>query len=253
MAQENPVPVYGEKALKLGETLVLSDLHIGMEQELGAKGVSIPSQTKNMERRILSLIKRTGAEELVLLGDVKHNIPSLSIQEYREIPLFLKRLSEEAAVTVVKGNHDGNLEKIAPETPVLDSLEREGALLTHGHGWIKAGRIDADVVVMGHCHPAVAFVDEFSRTSKEPVWIRAQFNEGIKEHYAVEEPPELIVMPAFNDLIGGVAFNRGLEGQPIGPYFKSRMVDLEDARAYLLDGTDLGTLSDLEAAHKKTD
>jgi len=253
MVREIPVlPVYGERALKLGKTLVIADLHIGIEHELERQGAVIPSQTGVMEDSIISLIEKTCAQRLAILGDVKHNIPSISIQEYREIPRLIESLGKKIEVVVVKGNHDGNLEKLLPDVSILDHLEIEGALLAHGHSWIKAESIDAEVVVLAHSHPAIAFVDDFARTVKEPAWIKGRFKETLKEHYNVKRLPGYIVIPAYNPLLSGAAFNQPSEKKLLGPYFTSGVIDLCMARAYLLDGTDLGPFNTLKAAQKET-
>ncbi len=244
-------PVYGEPALTFDKSLIVAELHIGIEHDVGRKGARIPSQTLSVERRLISLIKQTGVTELIVLGDVKHNIPSISMQEHREIPLLFKSLSDHAEVMVVKGNHDGNLERLLPDVPILESLQKMGVLFIHGHGWVKAERLDAEIVVMAHNHPAIAFPDEFSGSQKEPVWIRGRFNERIREHYQVEVLPEFIVMPAFNPLISGTAVNQKAGKRLLGPFFGSGAIDIRRAHAYLLEGTDLGEISELEASEKK--
>jgi putative SbcD/Mre11-related phosphoesterase len=243
------LPIHGERALELKRAIVVADLHMGIEYDFRNKGAVVPSQTKNMERKLLSLINRRKAEELIVLGDLKHSIPSTSIDEYREIPQLINSLKEYVRITVVTGNHDGNLEKLIPDVPIFDYLERDGALLAHGHSWIKRKSIDAPVIILAHSHPAVAFSDDYSRTVKEPVWIRGRFNEKIKEFYRVTITPEFIVIPAFNPLILGTAFNRSNCTKLLGPYFNSGIIDFESAHAYLLDGTDLGELSNLLASH----
>jgi putative SbcD/Mre11-related phosphoesterase len=245
-------PVYGERALIVGNAVVLAELHIGLEHELRKQGVMVPSQVKILERGLKSLVEKTGADELIILGDVKHNIPSTSLQEYKEIPLFFSSLREIVDLSIVKGNHDGNLEKLLTDFQISEHLYRDGVLFTHGHSWIKTKSLDARVLVLAHSHPAIEFVDEFNRIVKEPAWIRGRFNEKIKEHYRVSEIPEFIVIPAFNPLISGTAFNQSSKKGQLGPYFRSGIINLEEAHAYLLDGTDLGSISNLKAAKEKT-
>jgi putative SbcD/Mre11-related phosphoesterase len=247
-----PVPVYGTRALKIGRALVVADLHIGIESELRSRGVSVPSRARVIEKNLIALIERTVADELIILGDVKHNIPSTSLQEHKEIPRLIRKIGRRASVTVIKGNHDGGLENLLQDLPILDHLETEDVLLIHGHSWVKSESIDAEVVILAHSHPAVAFVDEFGRTIKEPAWIRGRFNENIMSHYNVKSLPEFIVMPAFNPLIAGMAFNRTSERRLLGPYFNSEIIDLDAVHAYLLDGTDLGQTSGLDASEKES-
>ena len=54
---------------------------------------------------------------------------------------------------------------------------------------------------------------------------------------------EVIVVPSFNDLLGGYPINRKFE--MISPIFKSGIVDLGESEIYLLDGTYLGKLKEL--------
>jgi len=73
-------------ALFVGKTLVVSDLHIGIEHSFRKSGIKIPSGTENMKKSILEMIDETGAEKLVILGDLKHKVPGITMQELREVP-----------------------------------------------------------------------------------------------------------------------------------------------------------------------
>ena len=69
-------PIPGEPALfvqNTSATLVIADLHIGIERELYRSGINIPSQTKKIFDRLLKLIADHSPDRIVLLGDVKHN------------------------------------------------------------------------------------------------------------------------------------------------------------------------------------
>ena len=110
-------PVFGAPLL-LAEgkerILVAADIHLGLEHELWLGGVSIPSQTEKILARLLGYVAETVPDRLLLLGDLKHNVPKTSWQEKREIPDFLRRLSARVKVEVVPGNHDSNLMDMAP-------------------------------------------------------------------------------------------------------------------------------------------
>jgi metallophosphoesterase superfamily enzyme len=98
---------------------------------------------------------------------------------------------------------------------------------------------------MGHNHPCIEFKDEFGRKSREPAWIRTRFNHKISDFYDLKRSPEIIIMPAFNDLITGSPFNHIGGRKLLGPFFNKGVIDLENANAYLLDGTHLGPIKDL--------
>jgi metallophosphoesterase superfamily enzyme len=55
-------------------------------------------------------------------------------------------------------------------------------------------------------------------------------------------------MPSFNEFLGGKPLNKGKAGKEriVGPVLRSEAVDMENAETYLLDGTYLGTLSQLK-------
>jgi hypothetical protein len=235
-------PLYNEKALIIGEHLIITDLHIGIEYELFEKGAKLPPQTKKMEERIARLLERSKPKKLVILGDLKHNIPKTSWQEYREIPQLVESLSRYAEVVVIKGNHDGNLEKLLPDTEIVKSLAiGDEALLFHGHTKLRKGEMNYNFIIMGHNHPCIEFKDRLEGRTKESAWIRIRFNERIK----IWKNPEIIIMPAFNDLISGTPFNAVEQGALLGPFFKSGFMDLENAKVYLLDGTFLGRIKDI--------
>ncbi|MCK4531351.1 MAG: metallophosphoesterase, partial [Candidatus Aenigmarchaeota archaeon] len=111
----------GKPALVLGKTLVIADLHIGVEYEYYKSGIRIPSNTENMRKDVENLIKLTKAKNLVILGDVKHKVPGISRQELREIPDFLYSLGTKIKVDVLPGNHDSGLKDFIPDNVFLHS------------------------------------------------------------------------------------------------------------------------------------
>ncbi len=246
------MPLYGERALLFDRTLVVAELHLGVEHELRDRGVYVPSQGTDIDHRLKELIDDTGAEELIIAGDVKHSIPSMTLQEYSEIPRLIGLLEELVDVVIIKGNHDGNLEKLLPCAKILDHIEKKGVLITHGHRWINAQTISDETVILAHSHPAVEFVDDYSKKIKEPAWIRGSFTEKIKDQYSVRKMPQYIILPAFNKMLSGLAVNKVQNRKLLGPFFNSGALDLMEARTYLLDGTYLGKVKELNRPDEKT-
>jgi hypothetical protein len=237
-----------EPALLIGKALVISDLHIGIEHEIFQSGITIPSQVERLEKRIDNLIKQTKANHLVILGDVKHQVPNISWQEYKEIPKFLEHFSK-IKVSIVKGNHDGNIEKLASKN--VDIYEPFGfkindVLLTHGQAWPNEKDLDAKYLIMGHVHPAIQFLTDNFRTV-EPCWLKCEIdNKILEEKFKIKTKfKQGIVMPAFNHLIGGMAFN-SKEFEPLGPLLKNEVLKWKESEVYLLDGTLLGNLNKLK-------
>ena len=103
--------VKNEAAIKVGKYLAVADVHIGLTKDVWESGVSLPSQVKSLAGRLNLLRKLTKTENLIIVGDVKHKIVGLSLQEKREVPEFL-RLLKFKKIIIVKGNHDGYIEKL---------------------------------------------------------------------------------------------------------------------------------------------
>ena len=66
--------------------LVIADLHLGIESDLARHGLYFRSRSTERQDRVLACVDEVCPDLLVLLGDVKHMIPLLSRQEYRELP-----------------------------------------------------------------------------------------------------------------------------------------------------------------------
>ncbi|HIH44299.1 MAG TPA: phosphoesterase, partial [Candidatus Methanoperedenaceae archaeon] len=160
-------PIVNEPALVSRDrikVLSVADVHLGIEWELRMGGISIPSQADAHKRRLRELIKKERPDAIVLLGDVKHNVPYTSRQEWREVPEFLGALGELADVHIVPGNHDGDLERLIGGVHNVSMHPMGGFVLdgvgyVHGHAWPSAELYSAGCIVMSHNHPAVRFTD----------------------------------------------------------------------------------------------
>jgi hypothetical protein len=232
----------------MDKTLVITDLHLGIEYEIFRSGITIPSQVEKIEKKLDLIIKQNKVKHLVILGDLKHQVPNISWQEYNEIPKFLEHFSK-IKVSVIKGNHDGDIERLVPKK--VDVHETSGfkvkdVLLTHGHAWPSKEDMKAKYLVMGHVHPAIEFFTEKFR-SVEPCWVKCEVdNKSLEEKFGVKTNfKQGIVMPSFNHLIGGMAFN-SKSFEPLGPLLKNEVLKWKEGEIYLLDGTFLGRLNELK-------
>lgn len=241
-------PVPDAPAIRVGdEILAVADLHIGIEAELQESGITLPSQTKKLAHRLRDIVERTGTSRLVLLGDVKHFIPGISPTEKRDLPIFFNELYDVVEeIHIASGNHDPLLrpyigEIVTIHKPTGFRLDDTG--FVHGHAWPAEEVMAAKTVLMGHNHPAVVFVDGFGARHIQPCWVRVPFRKKHKRYPKM--PTEAIVVPAFNDLCGGTPVN-DVRANFLGPLVTDEVLRLDRARLHLLDGTDLGALSDLK-------
>jgi len=224
--------------------LVAADLHIGIEHQLWLGGASVPSQTKKMLEALMAEVEEIRPDRLILLGDVKHNLPWTSFQEKSEVPSFLRSLSEIVEVEVVAGNHDIGLSDLAPPDVAIHpatGLVLDGVGYFHGHTWPSPEIFEAEEVVASHLHPAVRLADRLGSAPPERAWVRTPLSkEGMREEYGRDlQSPEMTIVPAYNPLCGGYPLDSATR-EDRGPL--PRMARLDRARIYLLDGTDLGRL-----------
>jgi hypothetical protein len=216
--------IVNEPALMIGKTLVIADLHIGLEYELLAAGFNVPDQAQTMLKKIKRLLRENKCKELIIIGDVKHTIARLSWPEQEEISEFFRPLEKITKVHIVKGNHDGNIERYVSNVHPTEGFEYKGYWIMHGHAR-PPKEAAGKTIILGHMHPVVEFRDSLGGRLSERVWIRTN---------------KSIVVPAFNDLLGGIDVRKGL----LGPMKKH--IDPKRAELYLLDGLHLGKISQLK-------
>lgn len=219
--------VKNEPVMRVGKYLVIADVHLGLTKDIWESGVSLPSQVGSMVKKLNNLKKTTGAGALIIVGDIKHKVTGISVQERREVPEFL-RLLKFKKIIIVKGNHDGFIEKLTngmKNVSVKKSFSAGNYVFTHGHRGIKSTK---KIIVIGHNHLSVKFRDDVGAVYNEQVWARGK-----------ADGKTIIIMPAFNELCGHYYVNKNKFNGPIA----SR---LKNPRLYLLDGTDIGHVRDLK-------
>jgi len=255
-------PIIEEPTLIVTNTetsLIVADIHLGIEWDLYRSGINLLSQMERRLDRILGYIQANSPDRIILLGDVKHNVPQVSWQEKDEVPRFLETLAEYTHVDIFPGNHDGGIELLFNRQKDIRVHSTRGAVLDgvgyfHGHTWPAPELLAASHVITAHNHPTVRFTDSLGYSIVEPAWIKTKFNADFLKgrfgnlnfenrfHWA---NPELFIMPAFNELCGGVPFNESMQEDLLGPIFSSGGIELECAEVYLLDGTRLGLLRNI--------
>ena len=232
--------------------LVIAELHLGLEYEIYKSGITIPPQREKFLETLEKLLQITDAKKLVIVGDIKHKVPGSTIREDKEIPRFLETIGNEVKTIAVKGNHDDRIEEIIPSNIKIYSsrgvkIKKYGFF--HGHAWPSKNLMKCDYLFMGHIHPAIEFRDEFGYRNSEKVWIKGRLDsKKVKEKFDMKETGELniIVIPTFNNILGGKAVNRVAKEKQISPLIANNFFDLDSAKIYLLDGTYLGILGNIK-------
>jgi len=223
-------------ALIYNKNLVVSDLHIDNNNN----DTSLNHLFYNkIADEINSMFKRYKCKRLIILGDVKENITSVPLS----VTHFFGRLKINN-VTIVKGNHDGNIEKLCddfgyelcPSTGcVIDNVG-----LAHGHCWPDKNLMKQTFFIMGHIHPSITFTDKFNKHYKIPVWIKGKVD-PLNKKYNVNPDLKLIIMPEFNPLLG---YNFNNNSLSLSPILKNNVFKLNLCYIYNLNGNLLGKLTD---------
>ncbi len=240
-----PVPNAPAGVVETGEgrVLVVADYHAGIETVLRTEGVELDSRADQRRSQLLGLVAETDPDRLLVLGDLVHAIGEPWRAERAELQALFDELT--VPVTVVRGNHDGEVEAFLDSVGYeVEVTAAEGTRLgrvgfAHGHTWPARSILEADVVCIGHEHPVVRLEDEVGGARMERVWLRGRLEPTVFEQYhgaTLDIHGDLVVFPAFNDLSGGTWVN--VDGQEfLSPFLPEGLVNGE---AYLLDGTRLG-------------
>jgi len=246
-------------SLRRERLLLLADTHVGYEVELRrVKGVNVMSQTRRLVERVLELVDAHNITSVAILGDVKHELP-VPRESAEEVRAFLSTVAKRVPMLLIPGNHDSLLQEIASGIDGVEVAPTRGVLidrflLVHGH--VKPAKQDlekADVVIMGHTHPAVVIRDEIGYAVKEPALLkmrtsrsrmcRALYGEPCKRRARLK----IVVLPASHPLITGVDVREipqmASEGRTLLKYVEWKP---EEVEIYLPDMTFLGTLADLQ-------
>jgi len=226
--------------------LVVADLHFGIEADLAMHGLHFRSHSSERLDRLMKTIDTSRADLLVLLGDVKHSIPSLTRQEFFEMPGVFSALRSRIPFVVFPGNHDIGIERFL----VSGELQpREGAVIDnvgylHGHMYPQT-TLAGHLIVCGHHHPMISLYDEVGCSLQSPAYLRAGIDTAALGLAAAPEnntPAYVLFMPAFNEIAGYDIFR--IIRDPFSPL--SRCMDAENAEVILADGTYIGPLCSLE-------
>lgn len=231
------------------KAVAITDLHIGFEYTLYKSGVKIPKQTEKMKNQVKSIIKKTGSERLIILGDIKHEVPGTSFQERRDVPDFFDGLLDIADIEITPGNHDSNIGDLLPSEVKVHGRSgfRDGDYyFSHGHTWPSEELLKTKFLIMGHAHPVIEFKDSFGYRILRPIFLKGFLDDNkVEERYGEKRGIELLSLPVFNDLFGGTPIGSKIENNLLGPIFRNDFVDVGECEAYLLDGTFVGKVRDV--------
>jgi len=221
------------------KSLVITDLHIGFESDLGRKKIIVGKNTtvSQTTNEVNKIIKLENPDSLILLGDIKSNVKNITNNEWNDVPYFFKNINQDLETILVPGNHDGNIEKLIPKNITITSpngIIIDDMLLTHGHAMPKSNFSNISKIIMGHIHPV--FFNDDSLLNGERVWVTMKL---LKEKIFPQTSGivEITIIPSFNKFF--YSKQKKFYRKSISPIIH-KIDDVISARVLTLDGTIIG-------------
>ncbi|WP_049903260.1 metallophosphoesterase family protein [Halococcus agarilyticus] len=182
---------FADRAVHLPEsdTLVLADLHLGRG---ASANVEVPLPETDVPSRIGALCERFSPATVVLAGDVLHafsHVPAAARETFREVKAGVEEAG--ARLVITSGNHDTMLDGVW-DGPAPAAFSAGETTILHGH---EPPEREAERYVVGHDHPKIAIEGDD--------WPCYLLGNGV---YC---GADVLVLPAFTRLAGGVAVNGG--------------------------------------------
>jgi len=179
---------YRDRALFLGDVLVLADLHVGKG---ATANLEIPvGDNADMTERFEALVRDGDVSAVVVAGDFLHSFGSIP-RTVEETVREFTRIGEEQDVEIVvtPGNHDPMIESLW-EGPIQREYRVGDTVVLHGHETPDA---DADRYVVGHDHPTIVIEGQ-----RRPCYLYGE---------DVFRGADVLMLPSFNRLVRGVRVN----------------------------------------------
>ncbi len=207
--------------------IVCTDLHLGYEGVVADRGTFLPKvNLKNIKEILKKAVEKTGAEQIIVDGDIKNEFSKVHVEEFNEFREFVNYLRKELKIKkiiLIKGNHDNFIDQL--KRPLDIVVYGQEALISDFlffHGEELPKNKEGSTLIMGHIHPAITLYN----------------NLGIKEklrcflYGKMKDKREIIVVPAMNYFAEGVGVN--MENvKEMAPVFK-KMLDIDRMKAFCI-------------------
>lgn len=232
-------------------TLVVADIHLGLGASPERPGGPFEGAGTALAESLAGVARAARADDLVVAGDAKHPIvgtpPALRPVVFE---FFAYLLREGWRVELVLGNHDVGIVRHLPREVRVHpatGMVRDSVGVFHGHRWPSDEVLRSSKLVAGHLHPGFRLAPTADDPEgKRRCWVRVALSPRPPRPRPGAHAPlgarEIVVLPAFNPLAGTEALNRDRPARGRSFLYR-RFLAQGEARAYLLDGTDLGPLA----------
>ena len=217
--------------LKDINTMVVADLHLGIEAIMQEDGSYVPHNlTSVITETLIRYIKRYKPDILILNGDVKHSFQEPTRIENRDVKKFLKEISTQVKeIHIIKGNHDlflswaiKDLENIKIHT---DSFMIKKYLFFHGDKDLET-KLSSDIeyIIIGHLHPVFESRVNKLQKVRNPAFLLGPLKNMLQK---------IIVMPAFTKYSSGSPVHPNSQNHYIVPLLRD-CADLKEFELFVL-------------------
>ncbi len=172
------------------KTLFAADIHAGKEHSFARSGIPIPGGiSEDTLDLLMHQVDRSGAERLIVLGDLLHSVPAANESWQAHLRELLK-LRSELDLQVIIGNHDSAKARQTIQLPINWQQEIIEPPFVCQH---EPGPDNRGYVLAGHIHPVWQLSTGKRNRIKAPVfWFQQQ----------------LAVLPSFGLFTGGYQVQR---------------------------------------------
>jgi len=194
-------------------TLLVADCHFGKAATFRHHGMAVPEGgTEDDLGRLESMIARTKADRMVVVGDFFHAPGGMSVAVVEALDGWRRR-HRSLDLVLVPGNHDGVRERVGPALGlrVEDAVFDAGGLVCVHDPAEVGGLGGGGPFVCGHLHPAVRLGNRRVRGLQAPCfWLQGAASQA---GGVAGTPPQIgqavrvLVLPSFGSFTGHVTVN----------------------------------------------
>lgn len=219
--------------------VVCSDLHLGYEGVYASKGVFMPkANLKKIKDMLREAVRKTGAENVIVVGDIKNESSEVHLEELNEFKDFISFLRDDMklkGISLIKSNNDNFVDKLKHELN-FEVYAQEAVIndYTFFHGEEIPKNAAGKVLVMGHLHPAIAIYDNAGEREKLKCFLYGKTSDGRR----------IVVLPAMNFFSEGIYVNQDEVGG-VAPVFKE-LVNIDMMKALCLGKGEILDLGDVK-------
>ncbi len=194
--------------------LAVADLHLGYEG-VASKGIALLPKVNlsNIMKSISTAIKKTGANAVIVDGDIKNEFSRVDQEEFNELYDFIMfGKSERVSLILIKGNHDNFVERYKDSFKLKiyrQEADIGGYLFFHGEYLPENITKNTTMLVMGHEHPSIGVYNSIGSKERLRCFLYGKYM-GVP----------LLILPAMNYFAGGTEMNSEPRSSLLSPIFK---------------------------------